>query len=204
MSEAIETTGKVIEESVEKTIDEVKDKVIESMGIEAKEVQPIIEEVADIVTTVVSNEANNIIEALGLKMISESSLTEEQKKLASEIYTTAKSLIQCFIYDNSLNNSVKITKTIGQVIRLMENMKNNGKPISGTDKKMIAIHLGRILIKEVTPDDKGEAEIIVLYDLVAEPTLEAMIEVSKVVNTAINQIATTCCPGLLARFKKTK
>jgi hypothetical protein len=43
-----------------------------------------------------------------------------------------------------------------------------------------------------------------VYDLVAEPTLEAMIEVSKVVNVAVKEIATKCCPGLLEFFTRTK
>jgi hypothetical protein len=38
--------------------------------------------------------------------------------------------------------------------------------------------------------------------LIAEPTLEAMIEVSKVVNVAVQEAAAKCCPGLFELFKK--
>jgi hypothetical protein len=43
-----------------------------------------------------------------------------------------------------------------------------------------------------------------VYDLVAEQTLEAMIEVSRVVNIAVQEMATKCCPSLLDFFKKVK
>jgi hypothetical protein len=52
------------------------------------------------------------------------------------------------------------------------------------------------------PDDKGEKEVLMVYDLIAEPTLEAMIEVSKVVNVAVQEAAAKCCPGLFELFKK--
>ena len=74
----------------------------------------------------------------------------------------------------------------------------------GADKKAVAIELGRILIKEITPDDKGESEILMVYDLIAETTLEAMIEVSRVVNVAVQELATKCCPGLFEIFKRVK
>jgi hypothetical protein len=103
-----------------------------------------------------------------------------------------------------VNGTIKITKVLGQVIKQLENTKIEGKITTGADKKAVAIQLGRILIKEVTPDDKGEAEILMVYDMVAEQTLEAMIEVSKVVNVAVQEMATKCCPGLLTLFKKSK
>ena len=53
---------------------------------------------------------------------------------------------------------------------ILDRLSNDKKFITGGDKKAVAIQLGRILIKEVTPDDKGEAEILLAYDLIAEPT----------------------------------
>ena len=100
---------------------------------------------------------------------------------------------------------MKITKTLGQVIKKLESTCIDSKVTCGADKKAVAIQLGRILIKEVMPDDKGEAEVLMMYDLIAEPTLEAMIEVSKVVNVAVKEMAMKCCPSLLDFLKfKTK
>ena len=51
---------------------------------------------------------------------------------------------------------------------------------------------------------KGEREVLMAYDLIAEPTLEAMIEVSRVVNVAVQEVASKCCPGLFELFKRYK
>jgi hypothetical protein len=53
-------------------------------------------------------------------------------------------------------------------------------------------------------NDKGEKEVLMVYDVIAEPTLEAMIDVSRVVNVAVQEMASKCCPGLLEFFKRAK
>jgi hypothetical protein len=176
--------------------------VIEITNEVKEEVQEVVNDVVSGATTALSEEVKDIPNRIGLKLISESDLTNEQKKLAENIYDTTKANVKSFISDLSINNTIKITKTIGQVVKELENVKIDGKSPSGSDKKIVAIQLGRILIKEVTPDDKGEAEILMAYDLLAEPTLEAMIEVSKVVNVVVHEMATKCCPSLLELFKK--
>jgi hypothetical protein len=205
--EEAKNINEVITEQTTKVAEEVSNKVedlVEKAGIDASLVEPVIELVTSSAATVVSEGAKVVAEKLGLKLISESTLSEDQKKLATSIYETVKPAVQGFISDPDVNSTVKITKVIGQVIKQLENTKIEGKAPTGADKKAVAIQLGRILIKEVTPDDKGEAEILMVYDLVAEQTLEAMIEVSKVVNVAVQEMATKCCPGLLELFKRTK
>ena len=193
---------KIITEETRKVSDKLEN-IIETVGIDSALVKPIIDQVTSAATAAATATATVIIEVakekLGLSMISESSLSEDQKKLAISIYDSVKKAIESFINDPDVNNTIKITKTIGQVIKQLESTK-----AVGGDKKAVAIQLGRILIKEVTPDDKGEAEILMVYDLIAEQTLEAMIEVSKVVNIAVQEMATKCCPGLLEFFKRAK
>jgi hypothetical protein len=181
----------------------VEDKIVEvasALNIDPSAVKPVVEELTQAATTAVES----VTAALGLKMISESSLTQEQKELAVRIYDSTKASIQSFINDVSLNNTVKITKTLGQVIKQLESpsVGSGGVVPTGSDKKAVAIQLGRILIKEVMPDDKGEKEVLMVYDVIAEPTLEAMIDVSRVVNVAVQEMASKCCPGLLELFKR--
>ena len=114
------------------------------------------------------------------------SLSENQKKIASIIYNSTKNAIKSVILDDSIHNIMKITLMIGKTIQEIENVKINEKPTTGKDKKAVAIELCRILIKEMVPNN----EILVMYDLMAESTLEIMIEVSKVVNVEIVK----CCP----------
>jgi hypothetical protein len=183
--EQIKAADVVIEEKVEKLVEST------------------INETTNTTTTVTTSIAYSIkelIQITGISSISESSLTDEQKKLATQIYESTKAAIQSFINDANLNNTIKITKTLGQVIKQLECAKS----ANGADKKAVAIKLGRILIKEVMPDDKGEEEVLIMYDLVAEPTLEAMIEVSRVVNVVVQELATKCCPSLFDFFKRVK
>ena len=197
----------VITKETTKAVEHVGDKIeefLEKAGVDSSLVEPLIEQAAAVVATVVSEGATVIAEKLGLTLISESSLTEDQKKLASSIYDSVKGAVGSFVIDPTVNNILKITKTLGQVIKKLESATVDGKTITGEDKKAVAIQLGRILLKEVIPDDKGEDELLVVYDLVAEATLEAMIDVSKVVNTAVQEAATKCCPGLLEFFKRSK
>lgn len=119
------------------------------------------------------------------------SLTENQKKIASIIYDSTKNAIKSVLLDNSVNNIMKITLMIGKTIQQIENVKINEKTPTGKDKKAVAIQLGRILIKEMVPNN----EILVMYDLMADSTLEVMIDVSKVVNVEIIK----CCPFKLFR-----
>lgn len=201
---SIELVTKEQESTVAEVVENKVEQLVESVGVDVNDVKPLTEEVVATATTVVTEVAKEVAEQLGLKMITESDLSEDQKKLATSIYDSMKDAIKGFVEDPDMNSTVKITKVIGQVIKKLENTKIDGKVITGADKKAVAIHLGRILIKEVTPDDKGEAEILMVYDLIAEQTLEAMIEVSRVVNVAVQELATKCCPGLFEIFKRVK
>lgn len=196
-SEEVKSIDVVITEQSNKLVEDL----VKKTGIDSKVVE-VTEEVSSVVATVVSETIEVIAANIGLKMISESSLSEEQKKLASNIYDSVKKSIEGFINDPSVNNTVKITKTLGQVIKHIETTKINNNVITGADKKAVAIQMGRILIKEVIPEDKGEDEVLMLYDIIAEPTLESMIEVSRVVNVAVQELATKCCPGILDFFKR--
>ena len=178
------------EEKVEEVI-----KVVEVAKAEAKVVEPIIYKVTSVPAESVLAQGLHLV---GLKMITESTLTEDQKILATSIYSSVKTAIKEFISDPSINETIKITKTLGKLIKELENAKVDGKAPTGADKKAVAIQLGRILIKEVVTNDSLEANILMVYDVVAEPILEAMIEVSKVVNVVVQKVVTSCGP----RFNK--
>ena len=189
---------------IKKSKVEVKYINMDESKLEVNEVNEVTKEVKEVINEVIN--VTNIVSTFsekikkGLEMISESKLTEDQKKLATYIYDSTKKEVQSFISDRSFNNTIKITMMIGQLIKQLESVKIDGKEPTGADKKLVAIQLGRILIKEVTPDDK-EVEIFIIYDTIAEPTLEAMIDVSKVVNVEVREIVTKCCPTIVELFK---
>lgn len=135
---------------------------------------------------------------LGLKFIMESDLTDEQKKLTLQIYDLVKVKLNDVMSDDTINDTIKISKIIGNILSLLENVKVDEKIPTGSDKKAVAIQLGRNLIKELISDN---TTILALYDTLAEPLLETMIDVSKVVNTVIMEATKKCCPGLFELFK---
>jgi hypothetical protein len=186
MAQILELTAKAVE--VAKVVEaSTEAKVAE----ELKVVEPVVYKVTSAPAEGVLAQGLHLV---GLKMITESSLTEDQKKLAASIYESVKAAIKEFISDPSINETIKITRTLGKLIKELENAKVDGKAPTGKDKKAVAIQLGRILIKEVVTNDSLEANILMVYDVVAEPTLEAMIEVSKVVNVVVQKVATSCGP----------
>jgi hypothetical protein len=193
-SAEISPTEEVVEKVAEKVaaIAEVAAiTAIAEVAVELKVVEPVVYKVTSAPAEGVLAQGLHLV---GLKMITESSLTEDQKKLAASIYDSVKAAIKEFISDPSINETIKITKTLGKLIKELENATVDGKAPSGADKKAVAIQLGRILIKEVVTSDSLEANILMVYDVVAEPTLEAMIEVSKVVNVVVQKVATSCGP----------
>ena len=93
-----------------------------------------------------------------------------------------------------LNNTIKITMMLGQIIKQIETVKICGKVPTGSDKKAIVIQVGNIILKEI-----NQPEIIMIYDIIADQTLETIIDVSKVVNVYAQEIATSCCPNFFKR-----
>lgn len=202
-NEEVKTNKIAITEAIEAKDTE---KAVEAVPDE-KDVKDVAEEVAP---TVVDQVKAVVVEALGLKLVSESNLSEDQKKLAVHIYNTSSSAIKSIMSDKSLNNTLKVTRVIGQLIKKLENDTIDGHKPTGDDKKAVAIQLGRVMIKELVEDETHEKEILSVYDFLADGLLETMIDVSKVVNTVVKQAVntvvehavTSCCPSFLRFFKK--
>ena len=125
-------------------------------------------------------------EVNGLVLLSVSNLTAYQKQIALIVYDSIKHAIHDYMGNDSINNIIKITMMLGKMIQYIEKIKIKDTIPTGNDKKAVVIELGRILIKEMT----SNIELLELYNLVAETTLETMINVSKVVNVAI---VSKCC-----------
>jgi len=176
--------------------------LVEKSGVDSTLVKPVTELVTAIATTVVNEGVKKVSDKLGLTLISESNLTDQQKLIAKNIYASVKDFAKEFIADPTLNNTLKVTKVIAQIVKQVENVRVDGKPPTGADKKAVVLQLGRILIRELTPDDKGEAEILLIYDLTADKTLETLIEVSRVVNVKVQELANKCCVGFFDLFKR--
>lgn len=126
----------------------------------------------------------------------QSTLTEEQQKILSFVYDSAKG-IAADVFSSSTNEAMKVTRLMGSLVKLMESLTFNNVKIAGASKKAVSLQLGRNLINDLIKDDALKANLIAVYDLAAESTLELMIDVSRNVNVkAVTEAATSCCGWL--------
>jgi hypothetical protein len=129
----------------------------------------------------------------------QTALTEEQKQVIQMIYQKSKQATESILQDSKMEPTLKITQMIAQIIKIVEYVKVNDKKIVGSSKKGIVIELGRLLINEVLNEQKYKKEILAIYDLIAEQTLEVMIDVSQVVNTKAKEAASSCISWLCGK-----
>jgi hypothetical protein len=147
--------------------------------------------------------ATAAIEAAGVLVISkENKLSEDDKKIVKLVYESAKNAVESILTNQNLDNVIKISMSVAQIIKLLETVTIDDHVIPGKTKKLVAIELGKTLINDLIKDDSVKATILPLYDLLAESTLEAMIDVSRNVNVKqVTEVATTCCTGIMALLR---
>ena len=127
-------------------------------------------------------------------------LTEEQQKIIKTVYDTAKNAMTNILINPNMNMTVKITQTIGHIVKLVEGLKINNNSVSGHTKKLVAIEVGRQVIIDVIKDEKLEADVLRLYDSLAEMTIETLIDVSTNVNVNVPKITTSCFTAIATLF----
>tara|TARA_B110000208_G_C11771430_1_gene430423 strand:- start:669 stop:1121 length:453 start_codon:yes stop_codon:yes gene_type:complete len=124
--------------------------------------------------------------------IEKSNLNNKQKLILKKVYYLIKGKLLNImnLHKNEFDRS-EITKSIFDmiciIIKNVENIKINNKPLSGNDKKLIALELGRIFINTEIINNNTEISIIEIYNLIAESILENIIDVSNEVNVVIEK-----------------
>ena len=135
--------------------------------------------------------------------IGKSSLTPVQKKICVQVYSSMKDEIVEIIGElqEKHKSPEVITKSLINLIctsiKYMEKVKVNGLPLSGEDKKLIALEIGRVAIKQEIKDKEIQEVVLNIYDVTADPILEGVIDVSREVNAAISKgckkLFSCCC-----------
>ena len=129
-------------------------------------------------------------------------LTDEQKKIVQFVYDSAKTYADGILNHPTLSSALKITQLMGSIMKLLENLTFNQMKLSGPTKKAVAIELGRSLIRDLIKDDSIKDILLPLYDTMAEPLLETLVDVSHTLNTAAKDAAASCCEWMAACIKK--
>jgi hypothetical protein len=125
-------------------------------------------------------------------VLEDTRLTAEQKQIVKLIYDKAKESVETILTAANVADAIKITQTIATIIKLLEMVTLNSAKVAGADKKKIALELTRDVMKDVIKDESVKANLLAMYDLVAEQTLETMIDVSRSLNVSV-QKAASCC-----------
>ena len=79
-------------------------------------------------------------------------LDKEGERIVSLVYDEAKSEAEPILKDANLSVSVKVTKLLAALMKIMEKTKVDGSKIPGLKKKAVVLYLLRQLMKDVVAD----------------------------------------------------
>jgi len=141
------------------------------------------------------------LQTISIEIEIKTPLTEEQQKILSFVYDSAKDIGAEIFNKSNVSDALKVTQLVGSVIKIMESLTFNQAKVSGLTKKTVGLALGRKLICDLIKEDAVRTSILTLYDATADAVLEAMIDVSRNVNVTMEQV-TSCCTSLFDLLKK--
>jgi hypothetical protein len=129
-------------------------------------------------------------------------LTDAQKSVLKVVYDKVKESSDLILQHPTLDSALKITQMMASIIKLLESVKLQDGLLGGKDKKLIALEVGKLLIKDNVKDEEKQAVLLMIYDSTAEALLETMIDVSQHLNVKVKEVTGMCCDGLMSLFKK--
>jgi hypothetical protein len=129
-------------------------------------------------------------------------LTDAQKSVLKVVYDKVKESSDVILQHPTLDSALKITQMMASIIKLLESVKLKDALLAGKDKKVIALEVGKLLIKDCIKDEEKQAVLLMIYDSTAEALLETMIDVSQHLNVKVKEVAGMCCEGFMSLFKK--
>lgn len=129
-------------------------------------------------------------------------LTDAQKTVLKVVYNKVKESSDLILQHQTLNSALKITQMMAAIIKLLESVTLKDALLAGKDKKLIALEVGKLLIKDCIKDEEKQVVLLMIYDSTAEALLETMIDVSRHLNVKVKEVTGMCCDGLLSLFKK--
>jgi len=127
-------------------------------------------------------------------------LDKEGERIVSLVYNEAKAEAEPILYNSELSVSVKVTKLLAALMKIMEKTKVDGSKIPGMKKKAVVLYLLRQLMKDIVDDIPVQSYLISKAEAIGESLLETLADISRNVN--IPEVATTCCMGLISALTK--
>ena len=127
-------------------------------------------------------------------------LDKEGERIVSLVYHEAKAEAEPILKDANLSVSVKVTKLLAALMKIMERTKVDGSKIPGLKKKAVVLYLLRQLMKDIVDDIPVQSYLISKASAIGETLLETLADISRNVN--IPEVAATCCMGLISALIK--
>lgn len=118
------------------------------------------------------------------------SLTAVQKEALSAVFADVNDTVQHIIIDADVSIQVKIVQIISRIIKSVQVICAARNTLTGADKKAIALECGRKCIKMMLKD---HLDMLMLYETIAEPTMETMLDLSHKMRPHIMKPPSTSC-----------
>lgn len=130
-------------------------------------------------------------------------LPAQQEIVIQQLYQTTKETTRHLFAAESVD-AMRIGQLMGMMVKQVEQASYPTGKIPGAEKKAIVLALGRRLLQDpaVIQSDAVRSAACTAYDSLGEMMLETLLDVSKHVNTVIQQAAVSCCEAVLACLKK--
>ena len=171
-------------EVIVNTVEEVVP-VVEVIVNTVEEVVPVVEvivntvEEAKIVTEVITNtieEAITVTEVITNIVEEANSLTATQKEALDIVFNDVKSTVEHILIDTDIPIQVKLMQMISPIIKTVQGVAALKLALTGADKKAIVLECGRKCIRMMLKDHQ---DMLMMYDTIAEPALETMLDLSR-------------------------
>ena len=192
-STAITENGVELSEVIANTVEEANS-VVEVVAATVEEAKTVVEVVAatvEEVITVTDVIINTIEEA--------NSLTATQKEALDIVFNDVKGTVENILIDADIPIQIKLMQMISPIIKTVQDVSALKLALTGADKKAIVLECGRKCIRMMLKDHQ---DMLMLYDTIAEPALETMLDLSRNLKSVLKQIekkepSPTCCLELL-------
>jgi len=122
------------------------------------------------------------------------SLTTDQETVVVLYYDEARTAVEGIV-SADLPTPVKVTKMIATLMKLMERIRYNDRPLKGADKKAIVMELVHRLVKDLVKDRDSLFETLASFHSMAEHFLETLVDISHHL-AVVEEVASGCCAML--------
>lgn len=158
----------------------------EHMNTIAEEVPAVAEQVKPDAAAGTAIEVARVASEIIVVTAAPAGLTAVQKAAVAAVIGTMKETATSILADTS---ALAVTVLLGKLVKAVEGLSISGARLAGADKKAVVLEVGKQLIAEVVPAEQ-RGIVLSIYELAAEPTLEAMVDVSRTLNVGIAGTAT--------------